>query len=41
MKVIAYDLGTGGVKASLYNEKMETLAKSFVEYSTNYAGPLT
>lgn len=40
MKVIAYDLGTGGVKASLYNEKMETLAKSFVEYSTNYAGRL-
>ncbi len=40
MKVIAYDLGTGGVKASLYNEKMETLAKSFVEYSTNYVGRL-
>jgi xylulokinase len=36
MKVIAYDLGTGGVKASLYNEKLETLAKSFIEYETFY-----
>ena len=36
MFFIAYDLGTGGVKASLYNEKMETLAKSFIEYPTLY-----
>jgi len=36
--VIAYDLGTGGVKASLYNENAETLAKVFVEYDTFYPG---
>ncbi len=36
MKIIAYDLGTGGVKASLYDERMHTMAKSFVEYKTYY-----
>ena len=36
MKIIAYDLGTGGVKASLYDETMQTLAKSFIEYETYY-----
>ena len=36
MNFISYDLGTGGIKASLYNEKMETLAKSFIEYPTYY-----
>ena len=36
MKIIAYDLGTGGVKASLYDERMQTLAKSFIEYETFY-----
>jgi len=36
--IIAYDLGTGGVKASLYNENADTLAKSFVEYNTYYPG---
>lgn len=36
MKIIAYDLGTGGVKASLYDEKLNTLAKSFIAYSTQY-----
>ena len=25
MKIIAYDLGTGGVKASLYDEEISTL----------------
>lgn len=39
MKLIAYDLGTGGVKASLYSENFETLAKSFIEYDTFYPGP--
>lgn len=34
--IIAYDLGTGGVKASLYDEKMKTVAKSFIEYPTYY-----
>jgi len=33
---IAYDLGTGGVKASLYDKTGETLAKTFVEYGTYY-----
>ena len=39
MNLIAYDLGTGGIKASLYNEKFETLAKSFMEYPTYYPAP--
>ena len=36
MKIISYDLGTGGVKASLYDREMQTLAKSFIEYETFY-----
>ncbi len=36
MKLIAYDLGTGGVKASLYDEQMNTLCKTFIEYETQY-----
>lgn len=36
MKFIAYDLGTGGVKASLYNQDLSTAAKSFIEYDTFY-----
>lgn len=39
MKIISYDLGTGGVKASLYNREMQTLAKSFIEYETFYPAP--
>ncbi|WP_458118888.1 xylulokinase [Paenibacillus sp. Z6-24] len=37
--IIAYDLGTGGVKASMYNERMQTVARSFVEYETFYPQP--
>jgi xylulokinase len=40
MKIIAWDLGTGGVKASLYDEELRTLAKSFIEYDTYYPAPL-
>ncbi|MGB4609638.1 MAG: FGGY-family carbohydrate kinase [Saccharofermentanales bacterium] len=36
MKFIAYDLGTGGIKASLYDEKLNTIEKTFIEYSTYY-----
>ena len=36
MKFIAYDLGTGGVKASLYDEDLKTLSRSFIEYETFY-----
>ena len=36
--IIAYDLGTGGAKASLYDENAVTLAKAFVEYDTYYPG---
>ena len=39
MKFITYDLGTGGVKAALYDENMQTLAKSFIEYPTSYPAP--
>ena len=35
-KVIAYDLGTGGVKASLHDETGRTLCKAFEEYRTYY-----
>jgi xylulokinase len=40
MKIIAYDLGTGGVKASLYDGNIRTLAKSFMEYDTYYPAPM-
>ncbi len=33
-KIIAWDLGTGGSKASLYSEEGECLAKTFVSYNT-------
>lgn len=39
MKLIAYDLGTGGVKASLYDSRMNTLGRSFLPYSTMYPAP--
>lgn len=38
-KIISYDLGTGGVKASLYDSQLNTLAKSFIEYKTTYPHP--
>jgi xylulokinase len=38
VKIIAYDLGTGGVKAALYDESLTVLAKSFMEYETFYPG---
>lgn len=33
---IAYDLGTGGIKASLHGEDVGLLAKTFAEYPTYY-----
>lgn len=39
MKFISYDLGTGGVKASLHDESLNTLKKSFIEYETCYPQP--
>lgn len=35
-KIIAWDLGTGGAKASLYNAEGECLAKTFISYNTYY-----
>lgn len=35
-KVIAYDLGTGGVKASLHDASGHMLSKVFIEYRTFY-----
>ncbi len=35
-KIIAWDLGTGGSKASLYSEEGECLAKTFISYDTYY-----
>jgi xylulokinase len=35
-KIIAYDLGTGGNKASLYDAQGRCLAKTFVPYDTLY-----
>jgi xylulokinase len=37
--IIAYDLGTGGNKASLYNQDGECLASTFVTYATFYPHP--
>ena len=34
--IIAYDLGTGGNKASLYDVEGNCLAESFVPYETQY-----
>ncbi|MEF9974865.1 MAG: FGGY-family carbohydrate kinase [Clostridia bacterium] len=36
MNYIAYDLGTSGVKASLHDEHLGTLARSVIEYKTFY-----
>jgi len=36
MKIIAYDLGTGGVKASLHDSALMPVAKVFIEYETFY-----
>jgi xylulokinase len=32
--IIAYDLGTGGIKASLFNEKGDSLSEVFIQYET-------
>lgn len=37
--IIAYDLGTGGNKAALYNEDGVCLAEAFVPYPTTYPRP--
>ena len=36
--IIAYDLGTGGAKASLYDVDGACRASTFVSYETNYPG---
>ncbi len=36
--IIAYDLGTGGVKSSLYSETGELLCSTFISYDTYYPG---
>ena len=38
-QILAYDLGTGGVKASIYNEAGESIAECFVPYETHYPKP--
>lgn len=38
-KVISYDLGTGGIKASLFNRDGETLHSVFIPYPTAYPQP--
>ena len=35
-KIIAWDLGTGGNKASLYDEEGNCLASDFTSYNTYY-----
>ncbi len=37
--LIVYDLGTGGIKASLYRADGVPVGWSFLEYSTNYPAP--
>ncbi len=34
--ILAYDLGTGGVKTSIYNEAGASIAEAFVAYNTSY-----
>ena len=38
-KVISYDLGTGGIKASLFNRNGEALHSVFIPYPTVYPQP--
>lgn len=38
-KVISYDLGTGGIKASLFNRNGEVLHSVFIPYPTAYPQP--
>ena len=35
-KLIAYDLGTGGIKASLFSEDGDSLADVFIQYKTYF-----
>ena len=37
-KIISYDLGTGGIKASLYTGQGKSLASTFVSYPTFFPG---
>jgi xylulokinase len=37
--IIAYDLGTGGIKSSLYDERGESIASSFAQCETYYPAP--
>ena len=37
-KIIAYDLGTGGIKASLFEVSGKSLANTFSSYDTVYTG---
>lgn len=39
MYIISYDLGTGGVKAALYDEKLVVFGKTFIEYKTFFPQP--
>jgi xylulokinase len=36
MKIIAYDIGTGGIKASLFDEYGKSIVQSFIPYETFY-----
>ncbi|GHT84926.1 pentose kinase [Bacteroidia bacterium] len=36
MKIIAFDLGTGGIKASIFDENGNSQAESFISYPTFY-----
>jgi len=40
VKIISYDLGTGGVKASIFDEHGIGIANSFEQYNTYYNGAL-
>ena len=39
MYILAYDLGTGGLKAALFDESLSITAETFFEYPTFYPGP--
>jgi len=37
--IVAFDLGTGGVKAALFDESLRIHGRAFVEYSSRYPKP--
>lgn len=37
--ILSYDIGTGGIKATLFNQKLAVIEKVFIEYQTYFPAP--